>query len=220
MSTALAFDIYGTLIDPHGVVTRLESLVGERAAEFSRVWRDKQLEYTWRRGLMQRYQDFEVCTRQALDYADTLLQTDLDPAAKQSLMSAYRELPAYADVPDSLDQLKNAGHGLYAFSNGTAAMVRDVLAHAGIEHYFADVISVDVLQTFKPDPAVYRHVVATTGADACWLVSSNAFDVIGAVAAGMQAAWLKRSDGVVFDPWEIEPDLLIHSLGELSPYLS
>ncbi|HKJ54019.1 MAG TPA: haloacid dehalogenase type II, partial [Gammaproteobacteria bacterium] len=49
----------------------------------------------------------------------------------------------------------------------------------------------------------------------CWLVSSNGFDVIGAVSAGMKAAWLKRSSGVVFDPWGIEPSAVIASLDEL-----
>lgn len=69
MQTTLAFDIYGTLIDTHGVVGALEKTVGNAAVEFSRTWRDKQLEYTFRRGLMQSYEDFDVCTSQALDYA-------------------------------------------------------------------------------------------------------------------------------------------------------
>ena len=217
MSVALAFDIYGTLIDPHGVVGELQNHIGDRAADFSRVWREKQLEYTWRRSLMHRYQDFGVCTRQALDYADQLLQTKLEQSAKDALMQAYRVLPAYDDVPASLELLRNEGHRLYPFSNGTVEMVTAVLEHASIDHFFEDVISVDSLQTFKPSPEVYRHVVAIADVapENCWLVSSNGFDVIGAVSAGMKAAWLKRFDGVVFDPWEFEPTQIIHSLGEL-----
>ena len=106
MSIALAFDIYGTLIDPHGVVTELQHHVGERATEFSRHWREKQLEYTWRRSLMRRYEDFGVCTRQALDYADEALDTRLDEEVKASLMRAYRVLPAYPDVPAALERLR------------------------------------------------------------------------------------------------------------------
>ncbi len=217
MTVALAFDIYGTLIDPHGVIEQLREQVGERAPQFSQVWRDKQLEYTWRRGLMRRYQDFGVCTRQALDYADTLLGTGLDDTARTALMQAYRELPAYPDVAASLEALRADERRLYAFSNGTAEMVGAVLEHAGIERYFDGIISVDVLQTFKPDPAVYAHVVeiADVAPEHCWLVSSNGFDVIGAVSAGMRAAWLRRSAQVVFDPWGIEPDAILQSLGEL-----
>ena len=73
MVTTLAFDVYGTLIDTHGVVTLLEELVGDKAKEFSRTWRDKQLEYSFRKGLMQNYETFAVCTSQALDYTCALL---------------------------------------------------------------------------------------------------------------------------------------------------
>ncbi|MDH3387393.1 MAG: haloacid dehalogenase type II [Gammaproteobacteria bacterium] len=222
MTIALAFDIYGTLIDPHGVVTELQHHVGDRAAEFSRVWRDKQLEYTWRRGLMGRYQDFGVCTRQALQYANLLLQTNLDESAMASVMQSYRTLPAYADVPAALESLRAAGHRLFPFSNGTAEMVGAVLEHAQIREFFEEIISVDELQTFKPSPEVYRHVIdiADTEPGNCWLVSSNGFDVIGAVSAGMEAAWLKRFEGVVFDPWGIDPTLVIQSLDELAHKLS
>lgn len=221
MSIALAFDIYGTLIDPHGVVGELRTHLGDGAAEFSRVWREKQLEYTWRRGLMRCYQNFGVCTRQALDYADEFFATGLDDSVKQSLMLAYRELPAYADVRASLATLKQGDRRLYPFSNGTAEMVDAVLQHAAIDSFFEDVISVDSLHTFKPNPEVYQHVIriADLPAENCWLVSSNAFDVIGAVSAGMKAAWLKRFDGVVYDPWEIEPTCIIRSLEELPAVL-
>ena len=50
MTTAIAFDIYGTLINPHGVVDELTRHLGERAPAFSNLWRDKQLEYSFRRG--------------------------------------------------------------------------------------------------------------------------------------------------------------------------
>jgi len=222
MTIALAFDIYGTLIDPHGVISELQNHIGDRAAEFSRVWREKQLEYTWRRSLMRRYENFGVCTRQALDYADQLLQTGLDESVKDALMQAYRVLPAYEDVPASLELLKNEGHKLYPFSNGTVDMVNAVLKHASIDHFFEDVISVDSMQTFKPSPEVYDHVIsiADVAPGNCWLVSSNGFDVIGAVSAGMKAAWLKRFDGVVFDPWEFEPTTVIRGLNELPSRVS
>jgi 2-haloacid dehalogenase len=217
MSIALAFDIYGTLIDPHGVVDELARHVGERAQEFSGIWRDKQLEYTFRRGLMGRYENFVVCTRQALDYTDSLLQTGLDESAKTALMQVYRMLPAYADVPASLQALADDGLRMFAFSNGVADAVSGLLEHARINQYFEGVVSVDTLKTFKPDPEVYRHFidVAATDAQNCWLVSSNGFDVIGAVSAGMKAAWLQRSEAVVFDPWDIDATLVVNSLSEL-----
>ena len=217
MTIALAFDIYGTLIDPHGVVDELTQHVGERAQEFSGIWRDKQLEYTFRRGLMGRYENFVVCTRQALDYTDSLLQTSLDESAKTALMQVYRMLPAYADVPASLQALADAGFRMFGFSNGVADAVSGLLEHARIDQFFEGVVSVDTLKTFKPNPEVYRHFIDVAGTDAenCWLVSSNGFDVIGAVSAGMKAAWLQRSSDVVFDPWGIDATLVVSSLSEL-----
>ena len=217
MTVVLAFDIYGTLINPHGVVDELTRHVGERAQEFSSIWREKQLEYSFRRGLMGRYENFPTCTRQALDYSDSLLQTGLDESAKEVLMQVYRKLPAYDDVPASLQVLADAGFRMFGFSNGVADDVSGLLQHAGIDQYFEGVVSVDTIGTFKPDPRVYQHFieVAATDADHCWLVSSNAFDVIGAISAGMKAAWLQRSSSTVFDPWGIDPTRVIHGLDEL-----
>ena len=222
MTVALAFDIYGTLIDPHGVVSNLQNYMGDKAIEFSRIWREKQLEYSWRRGLMNCYQDFGVCTRDALNYADQFMHTHLDDSAHTQLMQVYRELPAFSDVSDCLERLRSQNCRLFPFSNGTVDMVEAVLDHADIKHLFEPVISVDSINTFKPDPAVYHHVIEVTAVEAenCWLVSSNCFDVIGAVSAGMKAVWLQRSEAMVFDPWEIRPTGVIRSLDELSQLVS
>lgn len=216
MTITLGFDIYGTLIDPYGVTTKLTEYM-DQPVEFSRIWRDKQLEYTFKRGLMRRYENFAVCTRNALDYTDSLLQTGLDDEAKQVLMETYRVLPAFDDVVDSLKVSKDAGFRLFGFSNGLQSAVEGLLEHAGISEYFEGVVSVDDIQTFKPNPDVYHHFVKITGAEPgnAWLVSSNPFDVQGAINIGMKAAWLQRSHNVVFDPWGIEPTICIKSLLEL-----
>ena len=194
MSLTLGFDIYGTLIDPHGVVEQLAHHLGDRADEFSQVWRQKQLEYTFRRGLMRRYVNFTACTRNALDYTDMLMQTKLDEATRQSLMQAYRVLPAYEDVKQSLQLLDEKGYRLFALSNGLADAVQQLLEHAEIDRFFEGVVSVDSLQTFKPNPDVYHHFIETTDSELeqCWLVSSNPFDVIGAVSIGMKAVHVRR----------------------------
>jgi len=221
MTITIGFDIYGTLIDPYGVTVKLAEYT-DQSAEFSRIWRDKQLEYTFRRGLMRHYENFAVCTRNALDYTDSLLNTSLDDDAKQALMEAYRVLPAFEDVPESLKVSKNAGFRLFGFSNGLQSAVEGLLEHAGISEYFEGVVSVDDLHTFKPNPDVYQHFIKVTGAEAgnAWLVSSNPFDVMGAVNIGMKAAWLQRSHNVVFDPWGIEPTIRVKSLLELPELIS
>jgi len=217
VTTTLAFDLYGTLVDHDGVVPRLRDIVGSRAEAFSRTWREKQLENSFRRGLMHAYADFAVCTGDALDYACTFHRTSLTPAQRRAVLEAYRALPAYPDVGDALDGLKAAGFRLYVLSNGSAGAVEAVLAAADIRDRFLGVVSAEELKTFKPDPAVYGHFLRETGASpgSSWLVSSNPFDVIGAVSAGMRAAWVRRSPEAIFDPWGIEPTTTVADLCEL-----
>jgi 2-haloacid dehalogenase len=217
MATTLAFDVYGTLIDTHGVIEALQKVMGDKAKDFSHTWRDKQLEYSFRRGLMQNYEKFSVCTSQALDYTCSYYKTDLTADQKHDLLSIYRVLPAFEDAKEGLTRLKDAGFRLYAFSNGAADALEMLLSAAGIRDLFLGVVSVDDLKSFKPDPGVYSHFLrkANTTGDSAWLISSNTFDVIGAISAGMKSAWVRRTPDIVFDPWGIEPTITVKSLTEL-----
>jgi 2-haloacid dehalogenase len=217
MAITLAFDVYGTLIDTHGVMVALEKYLGEKAPDFSQLWREKQLEYSFRRGLMQNYENFAVCTRHALDYTCSYFKAALSQEDKNMLLDVYKVLPAFDDVKDGLALARKAGFRTFAFSNGSAEAVEMLLTTAGIRNFFLGVVSVDDLKSFKPNPAVYSHFLrqaGTTGAEA-WLISSNPFDVIGAVSAGMRGAWVQRSPDAIFDPWGIKPTITVNNLTEL-----
>ncbi len=219
MAISLAFDVYGTLIDTHGVVTQLEKVLNSSvsAKGFSQTWRDKQLEYSFRRGLMRQYERFSVCTHDALNYTCLHYGITLSDDDKQVLLGRYSALPAFDDVVDGLTALKREGFHLYAFSNGAAEAVESLLEKANIRDFFADVVSVDDLQTFKPNPDVYQHFIlrSNSSMETAWLISSNPFDVIGALSAGLKAAWVKRSEDAVFDPWGLEPTTTITKIPDL-----
>ena len=226
MPATLAFDVYGTLIDTDGVVEKLRWMVGDKAQAFSHTWREKQLEYSFRRGLMQLYEDFSVCTSEALDYTCIYHGVPLTEAQKSELLALYRILPTFEDVREGLALLSGAGHSLFAFSNGTREDVNALLDNVDIRSYFLDVISVEAIKSYKPNPAVYSHFLRETGCVGCdaWLVSSNPFDIIGAISAGMRGIWLKRSEEKIFDPWGVKPTITLSSLreieGQLARYLS
>jgi 2-haloacid dehalogenase len=218
MAITLGFDVYGTLIDTHGISVTLGKYIGNQAAEFSRAWRDKQLEYSFRRGLMQNYQNFAVCTGDAFDFTASSFNVSFSQPDKEEILAAYRTLPAFDDVAEGLIRAKQSGYRMFAFSNGSADAVEALLKNAGIREYFSGVVSTDEMKSYKPNPGVYSHFLRRAGAlgvDA-WLVSSNPFDVIGAVSAGMRAAWVRRSPEAVFDPWGIEPTITVNSLLNLS----
>lgn len=202
MAQTLAFDVYGTLIDTAGVVRQLSTMVGEAAPAFSQRWREKQLEYSFRRGLMGAYRDFSVCTHDALTFVSSEMSLPLTDEQVDLLMACYRQLPAFEDARRALPKLQALGHRIYAFSNGLAEDVAALLRYAAIDHLFLDIISADEIHTFKPDPAIYRHFSARCEmpVQRCWLISSNAFDVLGAAAVGFKTAWIRRNPTTSFDP--------------------
>lgn len=213
----LAFDVYGTLIDTAGVTNALTALVGNRAPAFAQLWREKQLEYSFRRALMQNYVPFSVCTSQALTYTAQTFKIALQPEQRQSLLELYRLLPAFADALAGLEALQKLPVHLHAFSNGQPDDLESLLRHAGIRHYFASVVSLYEVQTYKPNPAAYAYFqhAANTNGEESWLISSNPFDVIGALSTGMKAIWLKRSADAIFDPWEFVPTAEVSNLMEV-----
>lgn len=218
LTPVLAFDVYGTLIDPFHMEEHLRAAFAEKAREASELWRSKQIEYSFRRGLMKKYAPFDVCTAQALRFVSAQLRVSISEEAHAKLMAKYLELPAYPDVTSALDELAAQGFAVAACSNGTETAVRASLDHARILSRFSKIVSVDPLRTFKPDAAVYEYLVAELQArrDLVWLISSNPFDVIGARACGLRTVWVQRDSKRVFDPWEFEPDIIVHGLAELS----
>lgn len=219
---AIGFDVYGTLVDPLAVNPALAAALGDRAAAFTQLWRSKQLEYSFRRALMRDYADFDVCTRDALRFTAQTFEVSLGAAAEAAVMAGYQALPAFEDVLPGLSALQGAGHRLVAFSNGVAASLRALLAYARILPALDDIVSVDEIRSFKPDPAVYRHLVTRTSSipESTWLVSGNAWDVIGARAAGLHAAWLRRNPQQLYEPWGSQPDMIVASLDEFAERLA
>ncbi|MEN0005704.1 MAG: haloacid dehalogenase type II [Bacteroidota bacterium] len=222
MQQTLALDVYGTLIDTSGVLQLLRQFLGDQAIPFSDLWRNKQLEYSFRRGLMNRRVDFSVVTQEALAFCCKALQQELSDKQRKQLMEQYRQLPAFEDTPPALHALKAAGHRLFAFSNGSREAVATLLDHAEITAYFDGIVSMEEVNTFKPNPIGYAHFVQQTGASkaTAWLISGNTFDVIGALSYGMQGVWLQRNPKAVFDPMGFEPTLTLNSLTELAPALT
>lgn len=221
MKYTLAFDVYETLINTSGVSDSLKQLIGNMAKPFMDTWRNKQLEYSFRRGLMDKYADFSVCTKDSLEYCCQMFKTDLSIEQKEALMNEYTILPAFPDVETGLENLKESGHKLFAFSNGRESTVLKLLTTAKIIDLFDGIVSVENVETFKPNPRVYEHfnkVTNSSNSDS-WLISSNPFDVIGAISYGMYSAWVQRTQDSIFDPWGIEPTMIINEMTELSQKL-
>ena len=207
------FDAYGTIFDVHSVVEAGREITTDPAA-LSLLWRQKQLEYTWLRSLMGRYEDFWAVTEAALRYTVRRLGLHTTEPQIQRLLRAYLSLAAFPDVKDALTRLEGRPRAI--LSNGAPNMLAAALASSGLDAWLSPVISVDEARTYKPSPLVYALAPAKLGIPARDLlfVSSNAWDVAGAKSAGYQVAWCNRTNAPE-EELGVRADYVITRLGEL-----
>jgi 2-haloacid dehalogenase len=190
--TAVVFDAYGTLYDIQSVADITEQAYPGYGGIITQVWRIKQLEYTWLRTLMRRYEDFSVITRESLAYTLRTLGLKHDPAAFARIMDKYLHLDPYPDALATLAALKD--RKLAILSNGSTDMLQALVKNTGLDKLLDVTISIDATKMFKPSPEAYALVEARLGVKPgeVLFVSSNPFDVSGARAFGFRVAWIER----------------------------
>jgi 2-haloacid dehalogenase len=212
---AYVFDAYGTLFDVHAAIARHRATCGPDAERLSELWRAKQLEYSWTLTLAGRYEDFWTLTQRALDYA--LARFPSVPAqVRPQLLDAYFTLDAFADSAPCLTALKNQGKRTAILSNGSPRMLSAAVAGAGLAPLLDAVLSVDSIRLYKPRPEVYAMASETLTAKASDVafVSSNRWDVMGAVECGFAGIWVNRAN-MPDEYQDHRPRAVIGSLADL-----
>lgn len=204
------FDAYGTLFDVHSVVEAGRAITDDPQA-LSLTWRQKQLEYTWLRALMGRYEDFWQVTEAALRYAVRRLGLTASEAQLRRLMEAYLALAAFPEVRTTLEQMR--GIPLAILSNGSPRMLTAAVMSSGLASIFTHILSVDAVKTYKPAPQVYELGSRAMGLPARQLlfVSANAWDVAGAKAFGYRVCWCNRMK-VPMEELGVPPDFTVERL--------
>jgi 2-haloacid dehalogenase len=198
----------------HSVVEAGRAVTSDPQA-LSNLWRAKQLEYTWLRTLMGRYEDFWAVTEAALVFACRRLGIAAGPAERARLMDAYLRLEPFPEVRPVLERLQALPCGI--LSNGAPRMLEAAVAHAGLTRSLKAVISVDAVRMFKPAPQVYALGPARLGLpkEAIGFVSSNCWDVVGARAYGFPVVWVNRLRAPL-DELGVTPDLEVSDLDGLA----
>jgi 2-haloacid dehalogenase len=235
---AVVFDAYGTLYDIQSAAAVTEEAFPGYGEIVTQVWRIKQLEYTWLRSLMLRYQDFSVITRDSLAYTLRMLGLKYESAAFERIMDKYVHLDLYSDAMDALAAIGD--RKLAILSNGSTAMLTTLLRNSGLDRVLDATISIDAKKIFKPAPDAYALIESVLGVRPAEVlfVSSNPWDACGAKAFGLNVAWIERvtpeamalvcvkSDLVApltmfkairtqMDELGLAPDYRIHALSEL-----
>jgi 2-haloacid dehalogenase len=192
---ALVFDAYGTLFDVQSVASIADGAFPGHGEAITQIWRLKQLEYTWLRSLMGRYEDFSVITRESLAYTLRTLGVSYDAGVFERIIDKYLHLDLYGDAKQALRDLK--GYKLAILSNGSADMLSALVRNSGLDEMLDAVISIDSKRVFKPSPEAYALVETSLGlapADVLF-VSSNPWDAIGAKSFGFNTVWIERITG-------------------------
>jgi 2-haloacid dehalogenase len=211
---AFLFDAYGTLFDVHSVVVRAGMGIPGDLEALSQRWRQKQLEFTWLRALMDRYEDFWQITEAALRTALAQLHIEASESQVQQLLHAYLAPAPFPDANAALDALRDSPRAI--LSNGSPAMLEAAVRNNGLESCFASIISVDRVKTYKPSPKVYQlgPEILHLPAEEILFVSSNAWDAAGAKAFGYRVCWCNRSGGEM-DHLGFAPDIIVSSLDQI-----
>ena len=235
---AIVFDAYGTLYDIQSVATVTEEAFPGYGEIITQIWRIKQLEYSWLRSLMRRYEDFSVITRDSLAYTLKILGLEHDDGVFDRIMAKYLHLDLYPDASSALAALR--GRKLAILSNGSTDMLNALVRNSGLDRVLDATISIDSKKIFKPSPDAYTLIESKLGVapNDVLFVSSNPWDAIGAKAFGLNVAWIERvtqdamalacvkSDVVPpltmfkairmqMDELGLQPDYRIHGLSEL-----
>jgi 2-haloacid dehalogenase len=235
---AVVFDAYGTLYDVQSVADVTEDAFPGYGEIITQIWRIKQLEYSWLRSLMARYEDFATVTRESLAYTLRTLGLGYEAGTFERLMDRYLHLDLYPDAVAALTALKP--HKLAILSNGSPDMLNGLVRNSALDRLLDAVISVDAKRIFKPSPAAYTLIGEVLGTEPqeVLFVSSNPWDAAGAKAFGLNVAWIERvtpeamalacveSDLVApltmfkairtqMDELALPPDHRVHSLSEL-----
>ena len=189
---AVVFDAYGTLYDVQSVEKTTNDAFPGYGAIITQIWRLKQLEYTWLRTLMKRYEDFSLITEQSLAYTLRCLGLKNDPEVLSRIMDKYVHLDLYPDAIPSLEKMRD--RKLAILSNGSTVMLTSLVKNTGLDKVLTATISIDSNRMFKPSPEAYTLIQSNleVAPSEVLFVSSNPFDVCGAKSFGLRVAWIER----------------------------
>ena len=211
---AIIFDAYGTLFDVNSAAEKCKSKIGDKWESFANYWRKTQLEYTWLRSLMGRHKDFWQITEDSLD--KSMQAFNIDKAMKNELLDLYKILSPYPEVKETLKKLKDKKYKLAILSNGTPALLNELVKSNNLQNLFDDIFSIEEVKIYKPSSKVYDMPIKKYNIkkeDAAFL-SANTWDVSGGGNYGFSSVWVNRNSNI-FDNLDYIPKNQISELNQL-----
>ena len=211
---AIIFDAYGTLFDVNSAAEKCKGKIGNKWESFANYWRTTQLEYTWLRSLMNRHKDFWKITEDSLD--KSMETFEIDSSMKNELLDLYKILSTFPEVTEVLNKLKEKKYKLAILSNGTPALLNELVKSNNLHNIFDNIFSIEEVKIYKPDSRVYDLPIKKyqIKKNEAVFLSANTWDVSGGGNYGYNAVWVNRNNKI-FDKLDYEPKNQIKRLDEL-----
>lgn len=214
--SAVFFDINETLLDM-GPLKRGLAEVLEADDALVDLWFANLLHHSLVDVATSQYHDFiqtGAATLQMVAHAKGIFVSR--ETALSTISKHITTLPAHSDVEPTLRWLQQNNVLIVALSNSSKAGLDAQLAYANIDHYFAHILSVESISSYKPHAKVYNWACERVGIEnkKAMMVAAHGWDVSGAKAAGMQTTFVARPGKMMY-PLGLSPDHHISTLGEL-----
>ena len=211
---AVVFDAYGTLYDVNSAAERCKNKIGNNWEAFANFWRTTQLEYTWLRSLMERHKDFWKITEDSLDKSMKVFK--IKSEMRNELLNLYKVLSPYPEVKKVLQHLKKRNLKLAILSNGTPALLSQLVNSNGLDDYFDDIFSIEEVKIYKPNKKVYDLPCKkyNLSSKEITFLSANTWDVSGGGNYGFTSVWVNRNNNI-FDNLDYKPKNEISNLTQL-----
>ena len=215
---AIIFDAYGTLFDVNSAAEKCKSKIGDKWESFANYWRKTQLEYTWLRSLMGRHKDFWQITEDSLDKSMKAFKINIE--MKSELLDLYKKLLPYPEVKETLEKLKEKKYKLAILSNGTPALLNELVESNDLKNLFDDIFSIEEVKIYKPSSKVYDMPIKKYNIkkEEAVFLSANTWDVSGGGNYGFSSVWVNRNNNI-FDNLDYKPSIEIKNLKELNKSL-
>ena len=214
ITKAIVFDAYGTLFDVNSAAEKCKDRIGNKWEDFANFWRTTQLEYTWLRSLMNRHKDFWTITEDSLEKSMKVF--DIDMGMKNDLLNLYKILSPYPEVKEVLENLKKKKIKLAILSNGTPALLSELVKGNDLQNLFDDLFSIEEVGIYKPNSKVYNLPVNKykIKPNEVTFLSANTWDVSGGGNYGYNAVWVNRNQAI-FDNLDYKPINRVNNLTQL-----
>ena len=211
---AIIFDAYGTLFDVNSAAEKCKDKIGDKWEGFANFWRTTQLEYTWLRSLMKRHKDFWQVTEDSLDKSMNAFK--IDKSMKNELLNLYKVLNTFPEVKDVLNKLKEKNYKLAILSNGTPALLNELVKSNNLDNIFDDIFSIEEVGIYKPDAKVYDMPIKKykIQKEEVVFLSANTWDISGGGNYGYSSIWVNRNNSI-FDNLDYKPKDEVKNLNQL-----